>query len=68
MNREKLKLFKFCRTHIYGDMLVFDEIFNIYDRVINFLIENNLELKYEKQILLIKITNFVYENSNLLNT
>jgi hypothetical protein len=68
MNREKKELFEFCRHKLNNDTLVFDEILNIYDRVYDFLEECYLPLKYDKKILLIKLTYLVYKNSKLIDT
>jgi len=63
MNRREL--FEFCRHQIDDRLIVFDEILTVFDRVYDFLETHNLPLKYEKQIILIKLTEFVYKNSKL---
>lgn len=65
MHPDQLKLFEFCKTKIDDDTLVFDKVLDIYDEIIYFLKKNNLPLKYEKKILLMKITYFVFKNSEL---
>ena len=64
MNR--IELFNFCRTSIDKDTLIFDEILNIYDIIMIFLNEHNLELKFEdNKIFLIKLVQFIYNHSSI---
>lgn len=61
---DKLRLFNYCRTSLDNDTLIFDEILDIHEILMDFLYDNKLELKYkDNKIFLIKLVEFIYNNS-----
>lgn len=45
--------------------ILFDEMMDIFDKIMNFLETNNLKLKYhDKNIFFIKLIDYLYENSS----
>tara|TARA_B110000027_G_C15964710_1_gene231529 strand:- start:349 stop:549 length:201 start_codon:yes stop_codon:yes gene_type:complete len=43
--------------------LLFDKIFDIHDEVINFIEDKNLNFDGDKELFLMKIMLFIYDNS-----
>lgn len=43
--------------------LLFDKIFDIHDEVMNFIEEKNLKFDSDKELFLMKLMLFIYDNS-----
>jgi len=65
---DKFRLFNYCRTSLDKDTLIFDDILDIHEILMDFLYRNKLELKNEdEKIFLIKLVEFIYNNSKIDN-
>ena len=48
-----------------NNTILFDEMMDIFDKIMNFLETHNLKLKYDdKNIFFIKLIDYLYENSS----
>lgn len=47
-----------------GDELIFDKLLDIHDDIKHFLKDHDLKIKTDKELFLMKLLLFVYDNSN----
>lgn len=49
----------------YKDELIFDKILEIYDIILTYINKNNLKLKTENKLFLLRLVLLLYENSKV---
>ena len=62
-NFEKGKVISWLNTEVDNDMIIYDYVLDIRDEILNELHNNNLRLKYDKEIFTINLIDFLYQNS-----
>lgn len=62
-NFEKGKVISWLNTEVDNDMIIYDYVLDIRDEILSELHNNNLRLKYDKEIFTINLIDFLYQNS-----
>jgi hypothetical protein len=64
MNKfEKEKVIAWLNTEVDNNMIIYDYVLDIRDDILNELYNNNLSLKYDKEIFTINLIDYLYKNS-----
>ena len=63
---DEYKLYKWLNTNIGRDLTVFDKINDYNDKILDYLENNNLTLKYRNNIFLMQLIKYLYINSDTL--
>ena len=66
-NFEKGKVITWLNTEVDNNMIIYDYVPDIRDEILSELYNNNLNLKYDKEIFTINLIDFLYKNSFTLN-
>ena len=57
------EIVKWLSTEIEPDKLVFDDVVYIHERINTMLAENNLEIKVNNKLFILKLALYLYKNT-----
>mgnify|MGYP001467083441 CR=1 FL=1 len=61
---EKPQIVNWLNTQINDKCIIFDYVLDIKDQILSQLSNNDLELKYDENIFLINLIDYLYNNSH----
>ena len=63
MSNDRDKMIAWLQKNITDKKCVMNEVINIYSDIVDLLQEYNIEFKYDFNIVLIRLSAFLYQNS-----